>query len=174
MDDGKTYISVAEFAEIKGVSIQAVYQRLKAGLKGYVKVEDGKKYIDVAALDVPSTKGKTKDLSKDERDEPLTLINLESKNRQTEKIAEQAAAIEKLERELEEARATIKRKDEQLAQKDEQLANINARLLSLAETQQELLRNQQILQAQAQQKPRGLFARIFLPRGRETPSKPND
>lgn len=47
----KEYISIAEFAEQAGVSKQAVYQRLNKSLKAYVKAVDGKKSIDIRALE---------------------------------------------------------------------------------------------------------------------------
>ena len=51
MNPDKEYISIAEFAEQAGVSKQAVYQRLNKSLKAYVKVVDGKKSIDIRALE---------------------------------------------------------------------------------------------------------------------------
>lgn len=51
MSQDKEYISIAEFAERAGVSKQAVYQRLNKSLKAYVKDVDGKKSIDIRALE---------------------------------------------------------------------------------------------------------------------------
>jgi chromosome segregation ATPase len=72
-----------------------------------------------------------------------------------EKITEQKETIERLEKQLDEARATI-------AHKDEQIEIQAARLASITEKQQELLYNQQVLQAQTQKK--GFFARLFAPK----------
>lgn len=44
------YITISEFAALSGVSKQAVYKQLNKRLKKFVKVKDGKKYIDKAAL----------------------------------------------------------------------------------------------------------------------------
>ncbi len=42
----KQYFTISEFAKIVGISKQAIYQRLNTSLKDFVKVEQGKKYID--------------------------------------------------------------------------------------------------------------------------------
>lgn len=44
------YISVKEFAEKAGISVQAVYKRLNNRLKQYVKVVDNQKMLDIRAL----------------------------------------------------------------------------------------------------------------------------
>lgn len=51
MNQEEEYISIAEFAERAGCSKQAVYQRLNKSLKKYVKVEKGKKCINIKALE---------------------------------------------------------------------------------------------------------------------------
>ena len=44
------FITIAEYATRRGVSVSAVYKRLGGTLKKYYKVIDGKKYISVEAL----------------------------------------------------------------------------------------------------------------------------
>lgn len=44
------YLTVKEFAEKAGVSVQSVYQRLNKSLKPYFKVIKGVKYIEIKAL----------------------------------------------------------------------------------------------------------------------------
>lgn len=44
------YITIAEYATRRGVSVSAVYKRLGGTLKKHYKVIDGKKYISVEAL----------------------------------------------------------------------------------------------------------------------------
>lgn len=46
------YISIKEFAGLAGVSPQAVYQRLDKDLKEYVQILEGKKAIDIKALEL--------------------------------------------------------------------------------------------------------------------------
>lgn len=47
-----SYLSIKEFAGLAGVSPQAIYQRLDKDLKEYVQILEGKKAIDVKALDL--------------------------------------------------------------------------------------------------------------------------
>lgn len=47
----KEYISLREYAEAKGISIQAVYKQLNRGLKKYVISVDGQKKLLIEALD---------------------------------------------------------------------------------------------------------------------------
>jgi hypothetical protein len=44
------YITVAEYATRRGVSVSAVYKRLGGTLAKYVKIIDGKRYLSVEAL----------------------------------------------------------------------------------------------------------------------------
>lgn len=44
------FLTVKEFAEKAGVSVQSVYQRLNKSLKPYFKVIKGVKYIEIKAL----------------------------------------------------------------------------------------------------------------------------
>lgn len=46
------YLPVKEFAEKAGVSIQAVYKRIKADLEEYTKEEDGVKLVSLEALEL--------------------------------------------------------------------------------------------------------------------------
>lgn len=46
------YISIKEFAKLAGVSTQAIYQRINKDLQSYCKEVDGKKTLDIAALEL--------------------------------------------------------------------------------------------------------------------------
>lgn len=48
----KEYISIKEFAELAGVSQQAIYKQLNNKLKTYLKVVDGKKSLEKSALEL--------------------------------------------------------------------------------------------------------------------------
>ena len=50
MPTGDQYLTVQEFAQRAGVTVQAVYQRLEKDLKSYLKAEKGRKYIHSDAL----------------------------------------------------------------------------------------------------------------------------
>ena len=48
----KEYISIKEFAELAGVSQQAIYKQLNNKLKPYLKVVEGKKTLEKSALEL--------------------------------------------------------------------------------------------------------------------------
>ena len=50
------YISIAEFAKRAGVSRQAVYSRLDKDLSSFVQVDNGKKTLNIRALELFSVK----------------------------------------------------------------------------------------------------------------------
>ena len=55
MENKKKYLSVSEYAEIKGISKQAVYKQLNNKLKPFLIVVESKKYIDLAVLSEEET-----------------------------------------------------------------------------------------------------------------------
>ncbi len=44
------FLTVREYAQLKNVTVQSVYKRLKTGLKDYVVEMDGKKYLKKSVL----------------------------------------------------------------------------------------------------------------------------
>lgn len=48
--DGEQWLTVRQFADAAGVSIQAVYQRLDKDLSSYLKTENGRKFVNSDAL----------------------------------------------------------------------------------------------------------------------------
>lgn len=50
MSDSDNYLSVKEFAEQAGVSVQRIYQRLDTNLKPFIKTLNGKKRLSVEGL----------------------------------------------------------------------------------------------------------------------------
>lgn len=116
MGDNK-YISISEFAKIAKVSNQAVYQRLNKDLSSYLKVVEGKKKIDISALDLFI------------KQEPLKQVEQGVDNSLTSTLND---TIETL-------RSQLEIKDSQIAEKDKQINN----LMNLNENQQKLLLNQQ-------------------------------
>ena len=51
MENEKQYITVAEYAEIKGISKQAVYKQLNNKLNNYVETVEGKKCLKISVLE---------------------------------------------------------------------------------------------------------------------------
>ena len=48
---GKEYLTIAEYAEIKGISKQAVYKQLNNKLKDYVEIVENKKRLKISVLE---------------------------------------------------------------------------------------------------------------------------
>lgn len=69
MVDHKEYLTIKEFAEMAGVSKQAVYQRLTGTLKPYVSIKDGVKYLNIRALELYKEDDAVKKLKKNNQEE---------------------------------------------------------------------------------------------------------
>lgn len=48
---GKEYLTIAEYAEIRGISKQAVYKQLNNKLKDYVEIVENKKCLKISILE---------------------------------------------------------------------------------------------------------------------------
>lgn len=115
----KKYISVSEYAKIKGISKQAVYKQLNNKLKKFVVVVDNKKCLDIAVLSVEELNQVEKLLN-----QPLNQVEQPTDNH----------LLSLLEKQIEEKDNTIK----SLLAQIESLQEQNAKLT-------ELLNNSQIL-----------------------------
>lgn len=173
-------LTVEQFAKETRRTKSAIYQRLKTSLKDYIVIKGGKRYIKRAALSLLNTdadelQDNTEEVKENTEEDRQIEAEVKDENKDDyralqgelvktckdieylqKELEREREANEELKRQLNEARATIQRKDEQLEAQA-------ARLLSITENQQELLRNSQLLQAQAQTK-RGFFARLFAPK----------
>jgi len=132
------YISVKEFAEKAGISVQAVYKGLNNRLNQYVKLVDNQKMLNIRAL---------QDIYGIEVEQQ---IQLELTTNSTEELTNNDVMIdtlleqiEILRNELEVKNEQIREKDKQLKEKDNQIAALNTRL----EESHRLLDQQQQLQA---------------------------
>lgn len=155
MEEQKKYISVAEFAKLKGVSKQAIYKKLNNTLNPYVVKVEGRTMLDADALEIGDFQPTVKQQNQPNQPyQPLNSSTVENELRK--QLEEHRETIDRQRREIDELRL-------KLEHKEEQIEGMTARLLSMAEYQQELIKNSQILVAQAQQK-RGFFARLFAPK----------
>lgn len=160
----KKYYTIAEAAARMGKSKQAIYQQLNKRFKPYLIIVDGRRMLKADIFNELENQVELKNqsifnqdsigLNKQNADNDLLIETLQAQ------IKEQKETIERLQKELDEARADIRHKDEQIETQA-------ARLASITEKQQELLYNSQVLQAQAQKK--GFIARLFA--GKDKTSK---
>lgn len=124
MGQDQEYISIAEFAERAGVSKQAVYQRLNKSLKAYVKVIDGKKSINIRALE--DLYGKD-DCSSVEQD-------IQGEFKGVEQGIDQEKEVQLINKLIDTLQDELKSKDEQIREKDLQIKELH----NLLDQQQQL------------------------------------
>lgn len=98
-------LTVLEYAEMKNVSVQSVYKRLKTGLKEYCVEIDGKKYIKRSALEQSAEQPEPKKESDYSEDYVQSLL---------EKIEDLKADKKRLEQKNDEKDAQIKEITERL------------------------------------------------------------
>lgn len=132
------YITVAEYAKIRGVSVSSVYKRLGGTLKQYYKVIDGKKCLSAKILVeegiIPPVERVEEGL-KNEPTPPAVLVALEVLEKQ---LAEKDQQIRRLQEEAQDLRRSN-------AEKDVFIQEQAGKMLLLLEQAQELNRNNQIL-----------------------------
>lgn len=124
MSQDKEYISIAEFAERAGVSKQAVYQRLNKSLKAYVKDVDGRKSIDIRALEDLYCKGGCSKLEQ----------VFQGKSQGVEQGVEEEKEGQLINKLIDALQEELKIKDEQLNEKDRQIKELH----NLLDQQQQL------------------------------------
>ena len=125
MIEEKQLLSVSEYAEIKGISKQAVYKQLNNKLKNFVVEVENQKYIDRAVL------------SEEENTQNLPKFN-NQKLKVEQQFNNQIQPL--LEQQIAEKDKQIENLFKQIAEKDKQI-----------ETLQELLSQSQKLQAMDRQ-----------------------
>lgn len=94
MMEQKEWYTIKEFAEVAGVSPQSVYKRLNSTLKPYLSIKNGRKYLNIKALELYSdTDDKDNFLNKNNQfatnnNQLIQLLKdeLEAKNKQIEKL----------------------------------------------------------------------------------------
>ena len=129
------YLTVAEYAAAKHITKQAVYKQLNTKLKAFLVVVDGQKYIDKAALGIPTDADKsTIEPDLNEVEQPLNEVEQPLNNHfqlfLQAQIEEKDKTIESLLRQI-----------ESLTQQNERLTDLlhNSQVLLAAEKQQQML-----------------------------------
>ncbi|MBO5949079.1 hypothetical protein J6Q66_09635 [bacterium] len=96
----KQYLSVSEFAALKGISKQAVYQQLNKNLKEFVKLENGKKVISIKALSESDLKRLEQPLEQEFKqvEQPLEqdffILQIAEKDKQIESLLKQIDSLQ--------------------------------------------------------------------------------
>ena len=132
------YLTIKAFADLAGVSSQAIYQRLNKDLKKYLKVIEGKKMLS---------------------SEALTEFGINKVDKKVEKEIDNEFA-----RSLQDTLIVL---TEQLKVKDQQIADLNERLnqaLKLNENNQVLLLDKQTKELPEPEESTGFWSK-FMKRG---------
>lgn len=156
-------LTISEYSKIRGCSVSAVYKRLKSPsnrIHKFVVRQDGQTLLkaEIIAAEGLQPIGSTKQPPPDRRNEPATPHSTTTPK-----------PLEEVENPVEEGigALAIRVLEQQLAQKDKEIEDLNRRLeeaarhereiadrmAELAAQANELQRNNQILLAQAQQRP---------------------
>ena len=140
-------LTVAEFAKRAGVSKQAIYSRLDKGLKQFVQVVDGRKMLNIKALQQYNSKEVEQEIQENQSsiEQPCTTLDLLNKT------------IETLQKQLDEKDKQIQMLTEAL--KTEQLHASQAQALHEGTIQQAIDEN---LNERQEPKKIGFFQRIFV------------
>lgn len=156
------FITIAEYAKRRGVSVAAVYKRLDGTLKEYVKEIDGKKFLSVDVLAAEGITPVEKGFIPGYNTQETTDAGKPGENQEAPASQEQTppvflGVLEALEKQLAEKDKQIERLQEQAAElrqeaqeKDKFIREQSSRLSLLLEQSQELQRNNQILLRLAQ------------------------
>lgn len=156
MIDKSKYLTPQQFAEMRGVSNQTIYQQMKKGLKAYVITDNGKKYISIEALEIYKS-------APIQSTSNQSQINFQSTSNQVDLPA--------IIPENEVLKNQIAEKDKQISLLLEQLNTANAQnadLTQLLKREQEINYNNQLIIGRQTQmieahtaKQKGFFKRLF-------------
>lgn len=116
------YLTIAEYAKIKGITKQAVYKQLNNQLKEFLIVVEGKKYINKAALSTDR--------------QPKTTTVEQPVEQPVEQLFNESLMLV-----IDTLKGQLEAKDRQIAEKDRQISELQA-LLSQS---QQLQQNSQVL-----------------------------
>lgn len=160
MNDKQKYITISDYAKLKGVSTTAVYKRLSTSLKPFLIMVEGKKCLKIEVLEEDRSNGSQllepysykrvsnvgnneKGQENDNFSQILTVLQtqLEEKDRQ----------IERLQEEIKELHISAAEKEKSIFEKDKHIQEQAAKLSELLEQSQELNKNNQILIARSQE-----------------------
>lgn len=126
----KEFLTIKEVAEIAGVSVQAVYNRVEKDFKPYLKIENGKKWLNKAVLKHFKIEKHSTDFNENfklilnlvERQNEQLQRELEIKNKQIEALTE---ALEKAQNSVQAEQALHAGTLAQISEHSEQSAELN-------------------------------------------------
>lgn len=146
----KEYLSIKEFATAVGISQQAVYKQLNNKLKEYLKVVDGKKMLNIKALELYKTNDDSTKNSTSCTTDEQQLINWLK-----EEIKEKNKQIALLQAQIE--------KEQQLLNQEQQLRMVEQqKYLELQSKYEEQDNQESVNVVEEEPKKKGFFSRLFF------------
>lgn len=143
------YYTAPEFAELAGVSKQAVYQRIKKDLAAYTVKRDGVTLISAEALPLVGGKGKV--------DQPEQVKFIEEEGKVEQAVVQEESEFDKEVNKVEQVKSSedsklleylikenarliqeLEKKDRLIAEKDAAIANFASRFAAIAEKEQDI------------------------------------
>lgn len=146
------YYTVPEFAELVGVSKQAVYQRVKKDLAGYTVMRAGVTLVSAEALPLVGGKGKV--------DQPEQVKFIEEEGKVEQAVVQEESEVDKEVNKLDKVEQVkssednklleylikenarliqeLEKKDSLIAEKDAAIADFASRFASIAEKEQDI------------------------------------
>ena len=145
----KDLLTVKEFAELAGVSVQSIYKKLgkeNNPIQRYLKVVDGVKYINRKAYEILYSAGSAAMTTEEDHRQPEEE-QLKPQREEAETPPPPKSSTDRildiLEQQLEEQRRQLQEKDKQIAAQTEQINSLLARL----EESSQIINQQQQLTA---------------------------
>ena len=136
----KDFLTVKEYAEIKGCSTQYVYRLLQTKLQPFVVVVDGRKCLSSAVLDEEVANNSTNATNK------FNQVANGSCNPSSLADEEELKRINmRNEQIIDDLRAQLKEKDAQIKNQSEHIINLSSQITELFKNNQQLQLNYQLL-----------------------------
>lgn len=143
----KEYLTVKEYAEIKGCSTQYVYKLLQTKLQPFVELVEGRKVLKIEVLE-DSVANQVANKSTKVANSFATELQTENNTpSSSDKINEEELLKDKRRNEelIDDLRAQIKEKDEQIKNQSEHIIELSNRITELFDNNQKLQLNYQYL-----------------------------
>ena len=134
----KEYLTIKEFADLKGVSVSSVYKRLKTSLQPYLEEVESKKVLNIKVLEYEGLKPLNEEVEEISTSTPQPSSTSSSTLFFERQIEEKDKQIEFLNNQIKELQESNKKKDDYIQEQ-------GRKMTELLEQSNILLKNNQIL-----------------------------
>lgn len=139
------YISVKEYAQLKGVSPQSVYKQLSTKLATYVVMVENRKMLKKEVLETLNLKGVEKELNQVDNQVDNSVDNQVEKLSTSFNSEELIRINQRNEKIIDELRAQIEEKDKQIKEQSQHIIELSDRVATLFENSQKIEFSYQLL-----------------------------